>query len=67
MYAARANTNCAYNGIVRILACEYKNGNKGKYILFSVSIPFTCGVSNLWPYVRTADMSPNRVYFLSTV
>ena len=45
MYAARANTNCAYNGIVRILACEYKNGNKGYF--FSICITFKCAVSNL--------------------
>ena len=45
MYAARANTNCAYNGIVRILACEYKNGNKGFF--FSICITFRCAISNL--------------------
>ena len=46
MYEASGNFNCAYNSTVCIQTCEYKNGSKGVYI-FSVSITFSCAVSNL--------------------
>ena len=70
MYEVSANTNCAYNSIVHIQACEYTNGNKGIYIIyvceymngnkgiyiFSISITFSCAVSSLmFPSSKLCD------------
>ena len=45
IYEASVNTVCAYDNSVRVQVCKYKNGNKG--IKKSISITFTCAVSNL--------------------
>ena len=40
MYEASVNTNCAYNSIWWIQACEYKNGNKGFFFFqFLLHLP----------------------------
>ena len=46
MFKASVNTNCTYDSTGQIQACESKNGNKG-ICIFSISITYTCAVSNL--------------------